>query len=167
MPDSRKGPMMVVGPDEGDSYWQPSPSTGYVTVKVSPYNSPFDLFSAGIQVLEPGTHVREHAHERAHEMLFVHEGTGTAIIDGVEHKLFPGSLLMLGRYVQHRIANDGPGQMKLLWVITPAGLEDWFAAIGRPRAAGETTPPVFTRPDTVGEIQRQQRFVNPDQSGVR
>lgn len=161
MPDPRKGPMMVIGPDEGDSYWQPLPSTGYVTVKISPYNSPFDLFSAGMQVLEPGTYVREHGHERAHEMIFVHEGTGTATIDGVEHKISPGSLLMLGRFVQHLIKNDGPGQMKLFWVIAPAGLEDWFAAIGRQRAAGETVAPVFERPENVGEIQRQQKFVNP------
>jgi quercetin dioxygenase-like cupin family protein len=161
MRDPRKGPMMVIGPDEGDSYWQPLPSTGYVTVKISPYNSPFDLFSAGMQVLEPGTYVREHGHERAHEMIFVHEGAGTATIDDVEHKISPGSLLMLGRFVQHLIKNDGPGQMKLFWVIAPAGLEDWFAAIGRPRATGETVAPVFERPENVGEIQRQQKFVNP------
>ena len=53
-----KGVALFVGAEEGQSYWQPKPSTGYVTVKVSPYNSPNDLISAGVQVLEPGASVR-------------------------------------------------------------------------------------------------------------
>jgi hypothetical protein len=138
-----KGTSVVVGPEEGQSYWQPLPSTGYVTVKVSPYTAPWDLFSSGVQVLEPGASIRAHAHERAHEMLFVWQGEGRATIDGVTHK----------------IVNESAGEMKLLWVIFPAGLEDWFKAIGRPREPGATGPaPVFERPQDVGEIQRQQRF---------
>jgi quercetin dioxygenase-like cupin family protein len=157
-----RGEALVIGPEEGASYWQPLPSTGYVTVKLSPYTSPYDLFSAGIQVLEPGASVREHGHERAHEMLFVWEGEGSALIDGETHRLAPGSMLMLGRRVLHHIRNEGEGPMKLLWVIFPAGLEDWFKAIGRPRQAGDTAPaPVFERPGNVAEILRQQRFVNP------
>jgi hypothetical protein len=27
--------------------------------------------------------------------------------------------------------------MRLLWMIAPAGLEDWFCAIGRPRRPGD------------------------------
>jgi mannose-6-phosphate isomerase-like protein (cupin superfamily) len=157
-----KGTSVVVGPEEGQSYWQPLPSTGYVTVKVSPYTAPYDLFSSGIQVLEPGASIRAHAHERAHEMLFVYEGEGSAIIDGVVHKIAQGSTMMMGRFVEHHIRNEGPGQMKLLWVIFPSGLEDWFEAIGRPREPGATTAaPVFERPENVAEIQRQQRFAKP------
>jgi hypothetical protein len=46
-----------------------------------------------------------------------------------------------------------------LWMIAPAGLEDWFRAIGRPRRPGEAMPEAFERPGDVAEIQARQRFV--------
>jgi hypothetical protein len=71
MNEYAKGIVIVLGPEEGESLWQPLPSTGYVINKINPYNSPYDSFSTGVQVLEPGAHVRRHAHERSHELLFV------------------------------------------------------------------------------------------------
>ena len=52
--------------------------------------------------------------------------------------------------------------MRLLWLIAPAGLEDWFRAIGLPRRAGEPLPAPFERPANVELIQAQQRFIRPD-----
>jgi quercetin dioxygenase-like cupin family protein len=156
-----KGVALAVGPEEGESYWQPQPSTGYVTVKISPYNSPNDLISAGVQVLEPGASVRRHAHERANEILFVFEGEGKAEIDGEWHRVSQGSTFLVGRYVQHYVENDGNVPLKLFWAIMPSGLEDWFRAIGRPRTPGEPRPAPFERPSDIAQIQRQQRFVNP------
>ena len=74
--DHAKGTALVLGPEEGELFWQPLPSTGYVINKFNPYNSPYDTFSTGLQVLEPGAHVRRHAHERSHELLFCYRGTG-------------------------------------------------------------------------------------------
>jgi len=62
--DFAKGVVIALGPEDGESFWQPLPSTGYVINKISPYNSPYDAFSTGLQVLEPGAHIRRHAHER-------------------------------------------------------------------------------------------------------
>ena len=73
---------MVLGPDEGESFWQPLPSRGYIVNKLTPYNTPYDSFSLGIQVLEPGAHIRRHAHERQHEVLFCYAGEGWAEVDG-------------------------------------------------------------------------------------
>ncbi len=47
------------------------------------------------------------------------------------------------------------------WVFMPPGLEDWFAAIGRPRSAGESMPESFQRPDDVAEVMARMRFVPP------
>ena len=49
--------------------------------------------------------------------------------------------------------------MRLLWVIAPAGLEDWFRAIGRPRRQGEPMPEAFERPADVAEVQARMRLV--------
>ncbi len=156
---SEKGVALALGPEEGLSFWQPRPSTGYVTVKISPYNSPHDLISAGVQVLEPGASVRRHAHERSAEILFVYEGEGKAEVDGTWHRVSQGSTLMVGRYVQHYVENDSAVPLKLFWAILPSGLEDWFRALGRPRAPGEPAPAPFDRPDNIEEIQRRMRFV--------
>lgn len=159
---SLKGPSMVIKPDEGEAYWQPKPSTGYIMAKITPDNSPYDDFSCGIQVLEPGSAVREHGHKQSHEMIFVYEGTGHCMIDGERHEIVPGTTLMLGRRVMHSIHNDGDTQMKMHWVMFPPGLEDWFRAIGRERTPGDANAPVFERPENVKDVQDRMRFMRPE-----
>jgi hypothetical protein len=57
------------------------------------------------------------------------------------------------------VQNTGSGQMRLLLMIAPAGLEDWFRAIARPRRPGDAMPAPFERPADVAEIQARARFV--------
>jgi mannose-6-phosphate isomerase-like protein (cupin superfamily) len=144
----------VIGPDEGESIWQPEPTRGYVTVNLTPDNMPYDGFSSGIQVLPPGCNVREHGHRQNHELLFIYEGTGRCEIG-------PGSTVLFGRYARHLLENTGDVDMKLFWVFFPPGLEDWFRAIGRPRTPGEPMPDVFARPDDVMDVMKAMKFVPP------
>ena len=137
MIDFAKGTVIALGPEDGESFWQPLPSTGYVISKINPYNSPHDTFSTGLQVLEPGAHIRRHAHERSHELLFCYRGTGLADVEGQLHDIRPETMILIGRGLQHKVTNTGTDQMRLLWLISPPGLEDWFRAIGRPRRAGD------------------------------
>ena len=158
-----KGDVVVLGPDEGDSFWQPRPASGYVINKLTPYNTPYDAFSIGIQVLEPGAHVRRHAHERQHEVLFCYEGEGWAEIGDRRYAMRPETTILIGRALHHKVQNTGSGQMRMLWMIAPAGLEDWFSAIGRSRTPGETMPAPFERPADIVEIQRRQRFIRSEE----
>lgn len=152
---------VVVGPDEGESLWQPLPSRGYVTVNLTPANAPYDTFSSGIQVLPPGCHVRDHGHRQNHELIFVFAGRGRCTVDRREYPVEPGTTILFGRNAVHRLDNTGDVEMRLFWVFFPPGLEDWFRAIGRPRAPGEPMPEAFARPDDVAEIQARMRFVVP------
>lgn len=151
----------VVKPDEGRSYWQPLPSRGFVTVKLTPADMPYDHFSSGIQVLPRGCSVREHGHEQNHELIFVYEGTGRAEIEDDSYDLEPGTTLLFGRFARHIIENTGEVDMKLFWVFMPPGLEDWFDAIGLVRQPGEDMPEAFERPSDVADIQQRMRFVPP------
>jgi mannose-6-phosphate isomerase-like protein (cupin superfamily) len=159
MSDHAKGQVIALGPEDGESFWQPLPSTGYVINKINPYNSPHDTFSTGIQVLEPGAHIRRHAHERNHELLFCYRGSGEAEIEDQRYDIRPETMILVGRGLAHKVTNTGIEQMRLVWFIAPPGLEDWFRAIGRPRKAGEAQPAPFSRPGNVELIQAQQRFV--------
>ena len=158
-----KGSVVVLGPDEGESFWQPLPSRGYTVNKLTPYNTPHDSFSLGIQVLEPGAHIRRHAHERQHEVLFCYAGEGWAEVGEQRYEVRPETTILIGRAVQHTVQNTGSGQMRLLWMIAPAGLEDWFRAIGRPRRPGEAMPAPFERPADVAAVQARMRFVRSEQ----
>ena len=147
-----KGPVVVLRPGRGRSFWQPLPSVGYIVNKLTPYNTPYDNFSMGFQVLEPGAHVRRHGHERQHEVLFCYEGEGLAEVGEQRYALQPETMILIGRGVQHKVKNTGTAQLRMLWLISPAGLEDWFRAIGRPRKLGEATPGPFERPGDIAEI---------------
>jgi mannose-6-phosphate isomerase-like protein (cupin superfamily) len=162
MPDPATQPWWaVIGPDEGESLWQPMPSRGHVTLKLTPETMPYDTFTSGVQVLPPGCHVREHGHKQNHELIFIHEGTGRVEIEGHEYALRPGATVLFGRYARHVIENTGDTDMKLFWVFMPPGLELWFRAIGRHREPGSEMPDAFDRPQNVNEVMEQMRFVPP------
>ena len=42
----------------------------------------------------------------------------------------------------------------MIWLISPAGLEDFFPAIGRERTPGEPAPAPFERPADVVAVER-------------
>jgi mannose-6-phosphate isomerase-like protein (cupin superfamily) len=159
MNSNANGSAVVLGPEEGESLWQPLPSRGYVTNKLNPYTSPYDQFSTGIQVLEPGAHIRRHGHERSPQILFCYRGIGYAEIQDKKHDVREETIMLIGRGLLHMVVNTGSEQMRLLWFISPPGLEDWFRAIGRPRQPGDALPDAFDRPTNVKEIQQQQRFI--------
>ena len=159
MSNYQQGITIVLMPEDGEALWQPKSSTGYIVNKLNPYNSPFDNFSTGIQVLEAGMHIRRHAHERQHEILFCYRGEGYAEIDDTRHELAEESMILIGRGVQHKVVNTGNCQLRLLWIISPPGLEDWFRALGRPKQAGDKEAPIFERPKNISEIEARQRFI--------
>ena len=153
----------VVQPDEGESFWQPVPANGYAEVRISPKNVPSnDKFSMGIQVIAPGCHIRGHWHAIHEELLFFFEGTGKVIIDGVEHRVVPGTSVYLPPWNKHTIISDEESELKMMWLLMPGGIEDFFEAIGRPRAPGEPAPAPFPRPDNVEEIEANTVFTPLD-----
>ena len=163
MDKAQKGAAVVVQPDGGDSYWQPVWANGYAEVILSRRNMPTnDRFSMGNQVIAPGGMIREHAHDDNEELTFFWQGTGKAIIDGVEHPISPGTTVYAGRWVKHCFINDGDVDLRTVWVIMPPGLENFFEAIGRPRRPGEPTPEPFPRPENVAEIEAATVFARPD-----
>ena len=145
---------VVMQPDEGPSYWQPIPANGHSDPKLFPANTTFDRLAMGYQTIAPGSRVREHSHGDQVELQICFRGRGHVLVDGVEHRLEPGTACFLGPDVRHEIVNDTTDELVMLWVITPPGLEDFFKAIGRPRSAGEPAPAPFARPDDVVAVER-------------
>ena len=84
-------------------------------------------------------------------------GGGTVKVDGVPHPMVPGTTCFLGYDVKHQIINETDEDLVMVWVIAPAGLEQFFETIGRPREEGEPAPEPFARPVDTDEIDRPER----------
>jgi quercetin dioxygenase-like cupin family protein len=153
--DAARGRAIVMQPDDGPSYWQPTPANGHADPKLFPANTGFDGLSMGFQSVAPGCRVREHSHGDQVELQICFRGTGRVLVDGAAHPLKPGTACFLGYDVKHEIINEGEGELVMMWVIAPPGLENFFAAIGRPRGAGEAAPKPFARPGDVVAIERK------------
>ena len=152
--ENARGRAVVMQPGEGTSFWQPMPANGYAEPMLVPADTGFETLSMGYQTIAPKSRVREHSHADQVELQICFKGTGTVKVDGVPHPLQPGSTCFLGYDVKHEIINDTDEDLVMMWVIAPAGLEDFFATIGRPRNAGEPAPEPFARPENVVEIER-------------
>ena len=145
---------VVMQPEDGTSWWQPVPANGYAHAKLTPDRTGFDGLSMGYQTIAPHSRVREHSHDKQVELQICFRGAGHVMVDGARHELRPGTACFLGYDVKHEIVNDGDDDLVMLWVIAPAGLEDFFAAIGRARLPGEAAPAPFPRPTDVIAIER-------------
>lgn len=155
-----KGRAVVLQPEDGVSFWQPVPANGHADPKLTPDLTGFTRLSMGYQTVAPGGRVREHSHGSQVELQICFRGAGTVVVDGESHRLQPGTACFLGYDVRHEIVNDGTDELVMLWVIAPAGLEDFFAAIGRPRKPGEAAPAPFSRPDDVVAVERAMGMDN-------
>ncbi len=165
-PEGVRGEVLVVQPGAAESYWQPVPANGFINVIFAPHRVAMDHpIGLGTQTVAVGSHVREHAHDRNEEVIFVLAGEGRAVIDGESHAMCPGSALFIGKNRRHMFINEGRETLSWVWLIVPNGLEDFFRLIGRPRQDGQPAPEPFARPDNVQEIERNTVFAvqPPDQ----
>jgi len=154
-----RGEVLIRQPGSAVSYWQPVPANGHIEVIFSPEVVPMDHpIGFGTQTVAPGGYVREHAHDRNEEVIFVISGSGRAVIDGESHPMRPGSSFFIGKNRRHMFINEGSDDIVWTWLIVPNGLEDFFRMIGRPRAEGEPAPAPFPRPENVLEIERNTVF---------
>lgn len=154
-----KGRSAVIAAGASPTFWQPVPANGHAECVLSSVSvGAAHRFSMGTQTLPPGGRVRLHAHDTSEEVLYVIAGQGAADVDGSVHRMAPGTTLYLGHNVPHTFVNDGTVDLTWVWFFMPGGLEDFFAAIGRPRAPGEPAPAPFERPADVEEIERRTVF---------
>lgn len=147
----------------GDAHWQPEPANGWIEVLTAPgmAGAPPGC-SAGLQALPPLGKIREHAHPAQTELFWVVEGEALARLDGQVRRLRRGDFLACPPHVRHGFINDGAGPYRFLWVLLPAGLEDFFRAIGRPRAGLADDPTPYPRPADVGAIELATVFETLD-----
>ncbi|MDB5416394.1 MAG: hypothetical protein JWR10_4729 [Rubritepida sp.] len=157
MPDT---PLVIVPPEGGRSFWQPVPANGFVRCLLSSAEIGAETaFSMGTQNVDAGCFVREHQHPDNEEVIFILEGRGEALLDGVTtHPLETGTCLFIGKGRPHRFQASDEAQLVFMWLMMPGGLDTFFARIGRERQAGDTKPEPFARPADVLQIEAETVF---------
>ena len=152
--EAARGRAFVAQPEEGRSWWQPMPASGHADPKLVPSETGFAAVSMGYQTIARGGRIRPHSHRAQVELQICFRGRGRVVVDGESHPLVPGTACFLGPDVRHEIVNESDDDLVMMWVITPAGVEDFFAAVGRERTRGEPAPGPFERPPDVVAIER-------------
>lgn len=78
-----------------------------------------------------------HIHHREDEAFYVIDGDVEFHADGQSFRAGPGDWITLAKGSLHTFRNVSDRPARLLILVTPAGLEDFFLEIGRPALDGE------------------------------
>jgi quercetin dioxygenase-like cupin family protein len=71
--------------------------------------------------IPPGTQFGVHVHDGSEELYVILKGRGVALLDGEEHPVGPGDLLMLRNGGAHGLRNDAADPIELLCVCVYLG----------------------------------------------
>jgi mannose-6-phosphate isomerase-like protein (cupin superfamily) len=121
------GAGFVLEPRDGETL---SVRNGEVVIKVDPRTGSA-RFAMGTQTLRPGAGIGVHLHEKEDEILFVHSGKGLGVVGDDQAAVEPGSTIFIPHGVWHGVENPD-GELSLVWVVSPPGLESFFRDSGSP-----------------------------------
>jgi mannose-6-phosphate isomerase-like protein (cupin superfamily) len=156
---------LVLGPRDGEALRLRPPSrSGNVTIKVDRRRAGSPLIAAGRQRLGRGASIPVHLHEHQDEIIFVHAGRGAAVFEDRRVPLRSGSMIFVRRRIWHGVENTGRGDLELLWIISPPGLEDMFRDISV-RKGGRPQP--MTRDEFVSLVRRHRMHVRQADAAPR
>ena len=89
-------------------------------------------------------------------------GGALARLDGIVRRIVASTFMVALPHVRHGFINDGTEPFRFLWLLIPAGLEDFFIGIGRSKRSGEPDPTPYPRPTEAGAIELATVFETLD-----
>jgi quercetin dioxygenase-like cupin family protein len=99
------------------------------------------FFMAEVSVV-PGGGPPPHVHTREDETFYIQQGTLAAQVGDKSLRMSAGDFVHLPRGVVHSFKNIGDETAKMLMVVTPAGLENYFAESFIPAADAADIPDI-------------------------
>jgi mannose-6-phosphate isomerase-like protein (cupin superfamily) len=88
-------------------------------------------FTVGEQVTPVGWAPPRHIHSREDEIFYILEGTYEMHVGDERRTLSAGACAILPRNVPHGFRNVASTPSRLLFVITPGGLDEYFLAVAK------------------------------------
>ncbi|MGA8086218.1 MAG: cupin domain-containing protein [Terracidiphilus sp.] len=136
----------------GTAYWGPG---GLMTFLITSKESGGAIFVSEISVA-PGRGTVPHIHRQEDESFRLLEGTLTMQVGGNTITASAGDFILLPRGIAHSFKNTGDREAKALVIITPGGLEGYFAEVFEPATNHSAVPPSDTK-----EMMDRARAVAP------
>jgi mannose-6-phosphate isomerase-like protein (cupin superfamily) len=128
--------------DEGEAWWW----FNSLTVVKAGASETGGLLTV-LEVVEPPNEaVPLHVHHNEDEAFFILEGTANFVIGDTSVDVGPGDFLFGPRGIPHRYSVGAEG-CRLLFILTPGGLDEMVAGMSRPAERLELPPPPENEPD--------------------
>jgi mannose-6-phosphate isomerase-like protein (cupin superfamily) len=102
----------------------------------------------------PGLQTPLHVHYTEDEGFYVVEGSVTIVVGDETVELAAGQHAFGPRNVPHRFT-VGPDGARMIWVLTPAGFEDFIDEVSVPADTPTVPPPSVVPPEDAAEIVRR------------
>jgi quercetin dioxygenase-like cupin family protein len=138
----------VLGANEGEHLIH-FRDRGNVFIKIGTATGSTGL-ALGTQQVMAGSGIPTHRHLKMDEAFYVLVGGGTLILNDVREPFEKGSSIFIPKNSWHAFENPDH-ELLLLWVVTPAGLDDFFRETCSPPGA----PPKGLTREQVREIARK------------
>jgi quercetin dioxygenase-like cupin family protein len=135
----------VLKPGEGKAYWVVG---DLYTILASGEDTSGAYALIHVEV-PPGGGPPPHVHRREDEAFYVLQGEVAFQADGRDIAATAGTWVTLAKGSLHTFRNTGTATARMLIVVTPAGLERFFAEVGQPAADRSSPPPL-----TPGDIEK-------------
>ena len=137
---SQQNQFKYVPAGTGPAYWSPGDQ---ITFLITGEQTGGAFFMAEVSV-PPGGGTPPHIHHREEETFYLQQGTLTIQVGGKTLNASPGDFVNLPRGIVHCFRNTGTVDTKFLLVVTPAGLEKFFAEVFYPAWDGSAELPPMT-----------------------
>ena len=121
----------------GPAFWGPGDQ---LTFLLTGEDTEGKFFMAHASV-PPGGGPPPHVHRREDESFYLMEGALTVEVGGKTLEARPGDFIHLPRGIVHSFKNQGTGNATMLVMVTPAGLERYFAETFDPAGDRAAAPP--------------------------
>jgi quercetin dioxygenase-like cupin family protein len=91
-------------------------------------------------LVPPGHGTPPHTHRREDETFYILDGKMTFFVAGKALTAGPGAYVYAPRDVQHHFQNQTDAPVRMLILATPAGIEQFFAAVSQGEADAAAPP---------------------------
>ena len=112
-------------------------------------------FSTIEMLVPPENGPGPHSHANFYESFYIMEGEVEVHSEAGTYTARKGSFVVVPEGgIIHYFKNASDQMAKLLCMVVPAGLEEFFEEIGQPVAAGELLPPPPMDPESISKLQQ-------------
>jgi mannose-6-phosphate isomerase-like protein (cupin superfamily) len=118
--------MIIVNEDDAPFQIQEPPHKRTLKVLISPaMHEEVSSLAVGLTIL-PSSSTSNWANHEEGELFYVVFGNGKIKIENELYPLRPGTTIWVDPFQYHQLINDTENTIKLLWVLSPPGLESDF-----------------------------------------